>query len=81
MFVGICVILTAEDVLFICCPPAPDARYVSILKSSGFILISISSVISGNTSIDANYVCLLPPLSNGEILTSLCTPFSLFMYP
>ena len=64
-----------------CWPPAPDARYVSILKSSGLIFISISSVISGKTSTDANDVCLLPPLSNGEILTNLCTPFSLFMYP
>ena len=47
-----CVILTADDVLFICCPPAPDALYVSILKSSGFMSICMSSVISGNTSID-----------------------------
>ena len=66
VLVGICVILTADDVLLTCCPPAPEALYVSILKSSGLISISISSVISGNTSTDANDVCLLPPASKGE---------------
>ena len=74
-----CVILTADDVLFMCCPPAPDALYVSTLKSSGFIFISISSVISGKTYNEAKDVCLLPPASNGEILTNLCTPFSDFI--
>ena len=54
-----------------CCPPAPDDLYVSTLKSSGLMSISISSAISGNTSKDANDVCRLPPASNGEILTSL----------
>ena len=45
MFVGICVILTADDVLFTCCPPAPEALYVSTLKSSGLISSSISSAV------------------------------------
>ena len=44
---------------------------MSILKSSGFISTSISSVISGSISTDANDVCLLPPASNGDILTNL----------
>ena len=69
--VGICVILTAESVLLICCPPAPLARYVSILKSSGLISISIVSSSSGITSTDANEVCRLLDESNGDILTSL----------
>ena len=81
MFVGIWVILIADDVLFMCWPPAPEARYVSTLKSSGFILISTSSVISGNTSNEANDVWRLPPASNGEILTNLWTPISPFKYP
>ncbi len=80
-FVGKCVIRIAEDVLFTCWPPAPDALYMSILKSSGFISTSISSVISGSISTDANDVCLLPPASNGDILTNLWTPISDFKYP
>ena len=64
-----------------CCPPAPEALYVSTRKSSGLMSIWISSVISGKTSNDANEVCLLPPASNGDILTNLCTPISPFKYP
>ena len=47
MLVGKCVILTALSVLFTCWPPAPDALYVSILRSLSFISISILSSISG----------------------------------
>ena len=35
----------------------------------------------GMTSSDANEVCLLEEESKGDILTSLCTPFSAFKYP
>ena len=41
--------LTADDVLLICCPPAPDALKTSILISAGFISISTSST-TGRTA-------------------------------
>ncbi|PRG12563.1 hypothetical protein C6Q21_06985 [Burkholderia multivorans] len=47
MPVGMCVIRTAESVLLMCWPPAPDARYVSIRRSAGLISTSIESSISG----------------------------------
>ena len=46
-------ILTAESVLFTCCPPAPPARKVSIRKSSLLISISISSSIRGEQKTEA----------------------------
>ena len=39
--------MSAESVVFTCCPPAPDALNVSILKSFSSISISILSSISG----------------------------------
>ena len=54
--VGICVILTAELVFCICCPPGPLDRKVSILRSSGFIETSASLSTSGMTSTRANEV-------------------------
>ena len=74
-------ILTAESVIFTCCPPAPLALYVSILISDGSIFTSILSSTSGTTSTEAKEVCLFLLASKGDILTSLCTPFSLFRYP
>ena len=50
VFVGKWVILIAESVLFTCCPPAPEARKVSILKSAVFICTSFISSTSGNTA-------------------------------
>src|SRR6266571_5181429 len=47
MFVGRWVMRTAEDVLLTCCPPLPDARNVSMRKSSGLISISMSSSTTG----------------------------------
>ena len=38
--VGMWVIRTALSVLFTCCPPAPEARYVSILRSSSLTVTS-----------------------------------------
>ena len=43
-----------------------------------FISTSTFSSTSGTTSTDANEVCLFLLASKGEILTSLCTPFSDF---
>ena len=76
-----CVILTALSVVFTHCPPAPDEWNTSIFKSFGFISMFTLSSITGVTSTDANDVCLLVFESNGDILTSLCTPFSFFKYP
>src|SRR5690625_5649821 len=81
IFVGVCVIRTAESVVFTCCPPAPLARYVSIFKSSFLRSISTSSVISGSTSQETNEVWRRPDESKGEILTSRRTPFSAFNFP
>ena len=47
--VGMCVIRTAESVVFTCCPPLPLERYVSIRISSGLMLTSMLSSISGET--------------------------------
>src|SRR5207245_1278409 len=47
MFVGRCVIRTADDVLLTCCPPFPDARYTSMRRSSSLISISMSSSTTG----------------------------------
>jgi hypothetical protein len=47
MPVGLCVMRTAESVLFTCWPPAPDARYVSMRRSAGLMSTSIVSSTSG----------------------------------
>src|SRR5699024_8590374 len=80
IFVGVCVIRTAESVVFTCCPPAPLARYVSIFKSSFLISISTSSVISGSTSQETNEEWRQPDESKGEIHTSRRTPFYAFNF-
>ncbi len=76
--VGRWVILMALSVLLTCWPPAPPDLYVSILRSSVFISTS-TSLNSGITSTDTKDVCLLADASNGDILTSLWTPFSDFI--
>src|SRR5918995_5074319 len=67
---------TAESVLLTCCPPAPEARYVSTLRSFSSTSTSTASPTTGATATDAKLVCLLAPASKGLILTSLCTPRS-----
>ena len=47
---GIWVNLTAESVLFTCCPPAPEALKVSIRKSFLSTSISDNSDNSGRTA-------------------------------
>ena len=69
MPVGICVIRIADDVLLMCCPPAPLERYVSIRISSSRTSTSISLSISGITSHDTNDVWRFPAALNGEIRT------------
>src|SRR5919112_1602244 len=74
--VGRCVILTAESVLLTCWPPAPEARYVSTLRSFSSISTSTASSTTGATATEAKLVCLLAPASKGLILTRRCTPRS-----
>ena len=81
MPVGMWMRRTAEDVLLMCWPPAPDERNTSILMSSGRISTVILSSISGITSSEAKLVWRRPDASNGETRTSRCTPFSLFKKP
>ena len=45
---------TAESVVFTCCPPAPDARNVSMRTSDGLISTSMVSSTSGYTKTLAN---------------------------
>src|SRR5215211_7496039 len=76
MPVGRCVILTAESVLLTCWPPAPEALYVSTLRSFSSISTSTASPTTGATATEAKLVCLLAPASKGLILTRRCTPRS-----
>ena len=52
---------------------SPDVWYKDIPQVSSLVLSN-----SGIISIEANEVCLLLAASNGESLTSRCTPFSPF---
>src|SRR5438874_1810863 len=49
MPVGLCVMRTAESVVFTDCPPGPEERNTSISRSSGLISTSTSSA-SGSTA-------------------------------
>ena len=71
--VGICSILTADDVLFTYCPPGPDARNVSTLISSARISISIGFAFF-STATEAVEVCIRPLFSVAGILCTRCTP-------
>src|SRR5262249_38045353 len=74
--VGRWVMRAAVSTLLTFCPPLPPERNVSTLMSSGLMLISMRSSISGITNTDANEVCRRAAWSKGEILTSRCTPVS-----
>src|SRR5271163_3413757 len=76
VFVGKWVMRTADSTLLTFWPPWPPARNVSMRRSSGLMLISMRSSISGITNADANDVCRRAAWSNGEIRTSRCTPVS-----
>ena len=75
--VGMCINLTADEVLFTCCPPAPDDLNTSIFISAGLSSISTSST-SGNTATVAVEVCILPLASVSGTLCTLWTPLSNF---
>ena len=81
MPVGMCVRRTAESVLLMCCPPAPDALNVSVRTSDGLMSISIESSTSGYTNRLAKLVWRPPDESNGLLRTSRCTPVSVRRWP
>mmetsp|Transcript_9523 Transcript_9523/g.43384 ORF Transcript_9523/g.43384 Transcript_9523/m.43384 type:complete len:270 (+) Transcript_9523:1398-2207(+) len=78
--VGVCVMRTALFVVLTCCPPAPDARIVSIFKSSSLITRSTSSAC-GNTATLAVDVCTRPCVSVAGTRCTRCTPDSNFRRP
>ena len=75
MFVGRCVIRTAESAVFTPCPPGPDERKTSTRRSSSRTVTSTSST-SGATATEAKLVCRRLEASNGEMRTRRCTPIS-----
>ena len=79
--VGICVMRTAESVVFTCWPPLPPDRYVSMRRSSLRMLISMDSSISGETYTLANDVWRRLAWSKGDMRTRRCTPISLVSMP
>ena len=79
MPVGRWVMRTAESVVLTCCPPAPDARIVSMRMSSLRISISTSSA-SGSTATVAAEVWMRPPASVSGTRWTRCTPDSNFSF-
>src|SRR5262249_59235327 len=78
VFVGRCVMRTAEYVVFTDCPPGPDEQKVSILKSLASILMSTSSA-SGSTATVTADVWTRPCCSVCGTRCTRCTPLSYFM--
>ena len=50
--VGMCVMRTAESVVFTCCPPLPPERYVSMRMSSG-LMIDLDALVDFRGDEDA----------------------------
>ena len=81
IWVGRCVIRTAESVTLTCWPPAPEDRKVSMRRSVGSISGSSAAASDGTQSSDANAVWRRALASNGEIRMRRCTPRSLVSSP
>ena len=81
MPVGLWIRRTAEDVLLMCWPPAPEERNTCISMSLGLISIWMFSSSSGITSRLAKLVWRRALASNGLMRTRRCTPCSLFSMP
>ena len=75
MPVGRWVIRTAELVVLTCCPPAPDARIVSMRMSCAGMSMSTSSA-SGSTATVAAEVWMRPLDSVAGTRCTRCTPLS-----
>src|SRR5712672_78046 len=70
-----CVMRTAEYVVFTDCPPGPDEQKVSMRRSLASILTSTSSA-SGNTATVMAEVCTRPCCSVSGTRCTRCTPLS-----
>mmetsp|Transcript_11654 Transcript_11654/g.30363 ORF Transcript_11654/g.30363 Transcript_11654/m.30363 type:complete len:307 (+) Transcript_11654:263-1183(+) len=75
MPVGMCKMRTAESVVFTCCPPAPDARHVSMRRSASRSSMSASSA-SGSTATEAVLVWMRPIFSVAGTRCTRWTPDS-----
>ncbi len=74
-----CVMRTAEYVVFTDCPPGPEEQNVSMRKSFASILMSISSA-SGSTATVAAEVWMRPCCSVAGTRCTRCTPLSNFSF-
>src|ERR1700740_414641 len=75
VLVGMCVMRTAEYVVFTDCPPGPEEQNVSMRRSLASILISTSSA-SGSTATVTAEVCTRPCCSVAGTRCTRCTPLS-----
>ena len=73
--VGMCVMRTAESVVFTLCPPGPLERKTSMRRSLSSILTSTSSA-SGSTATVAAEVWMRPCVSVAGTRCTRCTPLS-----
>ena len=76
MPVGMCVMRTAESVVFTDWPPGPEERKTSTLMSFSGMSTSWASSMTGITSTAANDVCRLSAEPNGLIRARRCVPAS-----
>ena len=74
--VGRWVMRTAESVLLTCCPPAPDARKVSMRRSAGLIVMSSTGSASGSTATVHAEVWMRPWASVSGTRCTRCPPDS-----
>jgi len=80
MPVGMCVMRTAESVVFTDCPPGPRERKTSMRRSFGSIWMSTSSA-SGSTATDTAEVWIRPPASVTGTRWTRWTPLSNLSLP
>src|SRR5437667_6297940 len=78
VLVGMCVMRTAEYVVFTDWPPGPEEQKVSMRISFGSILMS-TSWASGNTATVTADVCTRPWVSVFGTRCTRCTPLSYFI--
>ena len=76
--VGMCVIRTAESVVFTCWPPLPLERYVSMRSSLASSISSSTSPASGRTATVTAEVWMRPEASVSGTRWTRCTPDSYF---
>jgi hypothetical protein len=81
MPLGMCVMRTADSVLFTCWPPAPEAA-VHVGLEVGRVDLDLDVVVDlGRDEQRANEVWRRWSASNGDLRTSRCTPVSVLSQP